>query len=163
MSFHRRRAVLTGAAAALLGGCGFELRRAPQMAFQTIALQGFAPRSPLAEHLRQQLSRRVQVLPGPDKADVVLHALADARERGVVATTAAAQVREVQLRLRVNLRARTPAGRELMPPMEVLLTRDMSYSEAAALSKAEEEAQLYREMEADVAQQVMRRLAAIRL
>ncbi len=36
----------------------------------------------------------------------------------------------------------------------------MSYSEAAALAKADEERLLWRAMEADIAMQVLRRLAA---
>jgi LPS-assembly lipoprotein len=56
----------------------------------------------------------------PDKADVVLQALADVRERSVVATTAAAQVRELQLRLKLRSGARTRRpGREVTPPAEL--------------------------------------------
>jgi LPS-assembly lipoprotein len=44
---------------------------------------------------------------------------------------------------------------------ELVLLRDLSYSETLALAKAQEEAQMFREMEADIAQQVLRRLAAV--
>ena len=159
-----RRSLLLGAAvlaAGTLSACGFELRRPARLSFTSIALVGFAPRSPLAEELRRQLAQQVRVLPGPDKADVVLQAIDDLREKSVVASTAAAQVREFQLRLKFNFRATTPAGRELIPRAELLLTRDLSYSEVAALAKEAEEADLYREMQADVVGQVLRRLAAI--
>lgn len=147
-----------------LAGCGFKLRRPLPLSFNSAALAGFAPRSPLAEELRRSLTdANVRVLDSPDRVEVVIQALTDAREKAVVASTAAAQVRELQLRLRVHLRARTPGGRELMPAVELLLTRDLSTSEAAALGKAQEEDQLYRDMQLDVVQQVMRRLAAIRL
>lgn len=161
---NRRRALtalLAGGAAVALPGCGFQLRQPPRLAFNTIALVGFAPRSPLAEEFRRQLARQVQVLPSPDKAAVVLQAIDDLRERSVVASTAAAQVRELQLRLKFNFRAQTPGGRELIPRVELLLTRDLSYSETAALAKEEEEADLFREMQADVVAQVLRRLAAL--
>ncbi len=146
-----------------VSGCGFALRQPPKLQFQSVALTGFAPRSPLAAALREQLRQQVAVLEDPARAQVVLHALKEARERGVVATTAAAQVRELQLRQRLQLQARNPQGRELMPTVELLLTRDLSYSETAALGKQQEEEQLYREMQDDVVQQVLRRLAAIRL
>ncbi len=146
-----------------LAGCGFSLRQPPKMAFSRIALQGFAARSPLAEQFRRELSQQVQVMGTPDKADVVLQALDDVRERSVVASTSAAQVRELQLRLKFNFRAHTPAGRELIPRAELLLTRDLSYSETFALSKEQEEAELYREMQGDVVAQVLRRLAAVRV
>lgn len=153
-------AATTGGAAA---GCGFQLRQTPALSFGSIALVGFAPRSPLAEELRQALSLRVRVVDAPARADVVLQSLGDTRERSVVAQTSAAQVRELQLRLRFHFRAQTPGGKELLPAAIVLLSRDMSYTETAALAKELEEAELFREMQSDVVLQVTRRLSTIRL
>lgn len=158
-----RRRLLAGLPALLLAGCGFQLRRPPELNFQSIALTGFAPRSPLADELRRQLRLQVRVLETPDKAQVVLHALEDQRERSVVASTSAAQVRELQLRLKLNFRAHTPGGRELIARSELLLQRDMSYSENAALAKEFEEAELFRELQADLVGQVLRRLAAVKV
>lgn len=148
-------------AGAGLAGCGFQLRQAPKLAFRSIALAGFAPRSSLAEELRRQLAASVTVLAQGDKADVVLQALEDARERSVVASTAAAQVRELRLRLRLSFRAQTPAGRELIPRVELMISRDLSYLETAALAKEQEEAELFRDMQADIVAQVLRRLASV--
>ncbi len=152
---------LAGLATLGVAGCGFQLRQPPKLAFASIALTGFAPRSPLANELRRQLALQVRLLDAPPKADVVLHALVDAREKSVVASTSAAQVREIQLRLKFNFRAHTPTGRELIPGAELLIKRDLSYSETTALAKEQEEAELYREMQADVVAQVLRRLAAV--
>jgi len=142
-----------------LGGCGFALRETPPMPFQRIALTGFAARSPLADELRERLADTAQVVPAPAQAEVVLQALLDKREKGVVASTAAGQVREVQLRVKFDFRLTTAGGRELIPATELLLTRDMSYSETFALAKAQEEAELYAAMQSDIVQQVVRRLA----
>ena len=79
----------------------------------------------------------------------------------LVASTAAGQVREVQLRSRFNFRLTNVAGRELLAPREILLSRDMSYSETIALAKEQEETALYRAMQTDIVTQVMRRLAAV--
>ena len=98
----------------------------------------------------------------PPQADAVLDILADQREKSVVGSTAAGQVREFQLRLRFRFKLSTPRGKELIPESEILLQRDISYSESIALSKQEEEAELYRDMQTDVVQQVLRRLAAVR-
>ncbi|MCE2907942.1 MAG: LPS assembly lipoprotein LptE [Burkholderiaceae bacterium] len=160
MSSSRRR-LLALPAALLLAGCGFSRRRAPRLAFASIALVGFAPRSPMAAELTRVLREQVQVLPAPERAEVVLEALVDARERSIVASTAAAQVREVQLRLRLNFIARTPSGRLLIPRAELLAARDLSTTESAVLAKGFEEAELYRELQTDVVQQVLRRLASI--
>ena len=158
-----RRALLISLSATAAAGCGFELRQAPKLPFRSIALVGFSPTSPLAAALRQQLvSSQVQLLESPARAEAVLEALADARERSVVASTAAGQVREVQLRVKLRFRVATPAGKLLLAADELLLTRDMSYSETAALAKAQEELLLYRAMEDDIVAQVLLRLAAIK-
>jgi LPS-assembly lipoprotein len=162
-----RRTLLVGlgglAGSGLLGGCGFKLRGTPPMSFQTIALTGFAPRSPMAEAIQRSLAEGVRVVDSPAAADVVLQGLADRRERNIVATTSAAQVREVQLLVVLRFRAHTPTGRELLPAAELLQTRDLTFAESAALAKEHEENELFRDMQADVVAQVMRRLAAIRL
>ncbi len=152
------------AGALSLAGCGFELRRPPALSFKTIALAGFAPRSPLAEELKRALVRGdVAVLDKPPEAQVVLKVLTDERSKSVVASTSAAQVREFTLRLKFGFSAATPAGRELIAPAELLLSRDLSYSESFALAKQQEEEDLYRDMQSDVVLQVIRRLAAVRL
>jgi LPS-assembly lipoprotein len=162
-----RRRLLRGTLAlpslAVFAGCGFQLRQPARLAFASIALAGFAPRSAMAEELRRELARQVRVVDSPGQAEVVLQALEDVRERSVVASTAAAQVRELQLRLRLHFRVTTPGGRELIPRAELVLARDLSYRETAALAKAHEEAELMREMQSDIVAQVLRRLAAVRV
>ena len=153
--------LLTGLSLYSLAGCGFQLRQPPRLGFGSIALQGFAPRSPLAEELKRQLQQQVQVLDDAAKAALVLHALEDRRDRSVVASTSAAQVRDLQLRVLLRFRVSTPSGRELVPRAELLAKRELSYSETAALAKEAEEAELFREMQSDLVAQVMRRLAAV--
>ncbi len=163
-----RRTALAGLTLAglALAGCGFALRKPPQYAFERIALDlppGGNVRAMLTRAL--QLSPRVRVIPESgdrQAADVVLEMPAEVREKVVTGMSAAGQVREVQLRLRQRLRLRTPAGLELLPMTELLLERELSYSETAAQAKEEEEALLYRDMRQDMLQQVLRRLAAVR-
>ena len=158
----QRRAFLLSAAAAF-AGCGFELRQAPQVPFRTMALLGFAANSQLAAAVKQRLAAsQVQVIDAPARADAVLEAFTEAREKSVVTSTSAGQVREVQLRVKLRFRVATANGRLLLAVDELLLTRDMSYTETAALAKAQEETLLYRAMEDDIAAQVLRRLAAIK-
>jgi len=146
-----------------VSGCGFELRRAPEMRFRSIQLVGFKPRSPLAEELRMNInaSTTTLVVETAAQAQVVLEAIDDVREKTVVASTAVGQVTEFQLRARFKFRVRGTGGKELLPAAELLLTRDMSYTESAALGKEQEETFLYRAMQSDIASQVMRRLASI--
>jgi LPS-assembly lipoprotein len=116
----------------------------------------------MAEALRDALREaQVVILEDPAQAQLTLEALTDASEKSVVASTAAGQVREVQLRQKLNFRVRTATGRELIPATELLLTRDMSYSETIALAKEQEEALLFRGMRGDIVQQLLRRLATL--
>ena len=158
-----RRSLIALPAAALMGACGFELRRAPELRFRSIQLIGFRPRSPLAAELVASInaSQTTLVVETVAQAQVVLEALSDGREKSVVASTAAGQVRELQLRARLAFRLHTPAGKELIPATEISLKRDLSFTESAALAKEQEEALLYRAMQSDIVAQVMRRLAAV--
>jgi LPS-assembly lipoprotein len=158
-----RRALFGAGFASVLAGCGFQLRQPPAMPFRSIALRGFGARSPLYDELRRALGGVAGVVESPAEAQVVLESLDDRRERSVVASTAAGQVREMQLRVRFTFRLSTPAGREVLAPRELLLSRDMSYNETNALAKEQEEAQLYRAMQSDIVAQVLRRLSAARL
>ena len=162
MSRLSRRGLLALPLLSGLAACGFELRRDPEFAFQSLALAGFAPESPLAEELRRQLRQSpLQLVQDPSKAQVVLEALRDSRERSVVVSTSAGQVREWQLKLQLDYLVRTPGGEPLLPITELRMSREMSYLESQALAKEQEEAQLYRAMQYDAAAQVMRRLGKI--
>lgn len=159
-----RRTLLLGLVAISATGCGFAPRREPELQFRSLGLKGFKPDSALAAELKRQLGRtKVTLLEDFNRADVVLEAQRDSRDRTVVVSTSAGQVREWQLALHLDYVLRTPAGEILQPLTEMRLTREMTYTETSALAKEQEEAWLYRSMQSDAIAQVMRRLAAIRL
>ena len=149
---------------ALLPGCGFALRSSQNYAFETVAVTPEKSAGVAAE-LARYLGERVRPLvPAADGVvpDAVIDILEEAREKTVVGTNASGQVREFQLRLRVRFRMRTPSGVELIAPTEVRLQRDISFNETAVLAKEAEELILYRDMQTDAVQQLVRRLAAIK-
>ena len=136
------------------------------MAFQTLYMS-VAENSSLGNELKRNLASlgTVQVFTDAaqkPKAQAILDVLSEAREKTVVGVNASGQVREFQLRLRVNFRLNTPKGVELIPATELLLQRDISFNESAVLAKEAEEALLYRDMQTDIVQQLMRRLAAVK-
>ncbi|WP_332813053.1 LPS-assembly lipoprotein LptE [Ramlibacter sp.] len=160
-----QRRPLLAAAALALAGCGFRLREAPDFAFDSIAIPGST--SGVGAQLRRTLagSGDVRVLaPGepPSQAQVVLDVIAEQREKVVVGLNATGQVREFQLRTRFTFRLRTAQGRELIPATELVQERDVSFNESAVLAKEAEEGLLYRDMQNDLVQQLMRRLAAVK-
>jgi LPS-assembly lipoprotein len=165
-----RRLFLTalglGVMPAWLAGCGFQLRQTNDFAFKTL-YANFSTTSPLGVELRRNLlgSGRIELLTEPKQmrqADAILDILGEERQQVAVGVNAAGQVRELQLRLRVQFRLRTPQGVDLIEPVSLAQQRDLSFTEAAALSKEIEMGILYRDMQTDIVQQVMRRLSAVK-
>jgi LPS-assembly lipoprotein len=163
----QRRTILVFAAAPLiLAACGFQLRQAPHFAFNTIYVA--APvNSSLGKELKHDIasSDGVAVIDDANRANtaqVVLDVPTEQREKVVVSLNASGQVREFELRSRVKFKLRTPQGKELIPETELVVMRTISFNEAAVLSKEAEEGLLYRDMQSDLVQQLMRRLAAVK-
>jgi LPS-assembly lipoprotein len=62
----------------------------------------------------------------------------------------------------VRFRMRSSKGRDLIEPTDILQERDISFNESAVLAKEAEEALLYRDMQSDIVQQLLRRIAAVK-
>ncbi len=160
-----RSAALTGSALALaplLAACGFRLRGSARFAYGSLHL---AATTPLAEELRTALrGNGLQVFGSqdpPERAQVVLLITGEQRARVVVSRTSNGQVRELQLRLSVRVSARSARGVDLITDLLMEQQRDVSYNETAALAKEAEEEFLFRDMQSDLAQQLVRRLATL--
>ena len=165
VSLPRRGLLLGLAAGASLGlaGCGFKLRQAPDFAFTSIAMP--TNTAYLAQLKRSiDVTGKLKVLPMAEweKADAVFDVLGETRDQLVLSTNSAGQVREMQLFLRIRFKLRTPQGKELIPPSEMMQSRDITYNETAALAKESETQLLYRDMTNDIVQQTLRRLAAVK-
>jgi LPS-assembly lipoprotein len=148
--------------ASALAGCGFQLRREPTLPFKRIALTGFGARSSQAAALRRAAGAEVDFVAVLAQADVVVVAMTEAKERGVVGSSAAGQVRELRLLVKLRYRVLGRDGQEWLGPTELSQYRDMTYNETDALAKELEEGQLVRDMEADIARQVVRQLSTLR-
>jgi LPS-assembly lipoprotein len=162
----RRHLLGLTAVTAALTGCGFQLRQTGDYPFKTL-YTGFPLTTPFGAELSRQLraTGRIELLTEPrqaQQADVILEILQEQRQRVVVGLNASGQVRELQLRLTVKVRLRTPEGVEWIEPVELYQQRDLSFSETAALSKEIEEALLYRDMQNDIVQQIVRRLSRVK-
>ena len=163
----RRRSLLgTGSLALLLAGCGFELRKPPSFAFQSIYL-AVPPMSQLVLEFQRALAAYGGVSLVTDqrqveRADLVFDLLQELREKVVLGRTSTGAVREYQLRIRLRFKVRNRQGIERIPDTEMVQQRDISYSESFALAKEAEEDLLYRNMQTDLVRQILRRLAALR-
>jgi LPS-assembly lipoprotein len=158
-----RWAVLGLALGGLLSACGFQLRNTQAYAFSSIAVtpaSGSAVALEAARYLGSTL--RIASVQDTVPPEVVLDVLQELREKTVVGVNASGQVREFQLRLKVKFRLRTPQGTELIAPTDIVQQRDISFSESAVLAKEAEETLLYKDMQADTVQQLLRRLASVK-
>jgi len=70
------------------------------------------------------------------------------------------RVSELRLRYLYNYRITDDKGRDLVAPSSIELVRDLTYDDSNVLAKQQEETLLWRDMENDLVQQLMRRLAA---
>ena len=148
----------------LLGGlvaCGFQLRGEQTLPFSAVFVDGNAA-YPSVVQLRKSVASvpRTRLVNSLAEADAELKILSESRERVISALSAAGRVREYELRLRINYLVMDKQGNELIPPSEIQLFRLVPYDETQVLSKGEEEALLYRDMQNDAVAQIMRRLAA---
>jgi LPS-assembly lipoprotein len=152
------------AAAVQLSSCGFALRQAPNLPFNTL-YANFSDGSSLGQELVRSLQAGgVRVMTDNrqlDAAQLLLDVLADQREKTVVGVNASGQVREFQLRVRFRFRLRNKDGQEIIPETELLQQRDISFNESGALAKEAEEGLIYRGMQSEIVEQALRRLSSV--
>ena len=163
----QRRLFVSGVALLGVSACGFQLRKAPDYPFRTL-YSGLPEASVFGQELKRNISAsgRVEVISDPkqvERADVIFDLLLELPEKVILSRTSAGAVREFQLRFRIRFKLRSRDGTELIPDTELVQERDISFNENAALSKETEEGLLYRDMRSDLVQQVLRRLAVVRM
>jgi LPS-assembly lipoprotein len=158
-----RRALLAGAAAAVLGGCGFKLRGAQTLPIDRLFL-ALPVNSPIGAEIARVLrsSTNASVVADRKEAQAVFELLGEAREREVLSVNAQGRAREYQLRLLTTFRVVDPNGIELIAPTTLTARRDVSFNESELLAKESEEALLYRDMQSDLVRQMVTRLQGIR-
>jgi LPS-assembly lipoprotein len=145
----------------LLGACGFHLRGDIGIPFAKIYVSGDASH-PTVGQLRQYLANlpHLKLVAKAEDAEANLQVLDQQREKVISALSSAGRVREYELRMRVSFRLTDDKANELIPPSEIALFRLVSYNDTQILSKGEEEALLYNDMQNDIVQQILRRVAA---
>jgi LPS-assembly lipoprotein len=146
--------------AALLAGCGFQLRGQAQLPFETLYVPGG---SPLVVELKRNVAAasKTRLVDSVGDAQAVLGFTEEVRDKVILSFNTAGRVSEYQLRYRVGFRVTDPKGGQVyLPTSEILLTRDVSYSDAQVLAKESEEGLLYQDMQSDMVQQILRRLVA---
>ena len=155
-------AALTFATAVLFTACGFHLRGAANLPYDTLHVA--APRtSAFANELRRAVaaSSKTRVVDNPKEAAATLQLVAETREKLILSLSGGGRVREFQLRYRITYRLADKDNKELRPSTQISLHRDLSYNDADTLSKESEEALLYRDMQTDAVSQLLRQLQTV--
>jgi len=106
-----------------------------------------------------QAGTRAKVVDDAKQAEAVLEFTREAREKAILSLTAQGRVREFQLRYVVGFRVHDGKGRDFVPATTVTLIRDITFNDSDVLAKETEEGLLYRDMQSDMVQQILRRLA----
>lgn len=145
---------------ASVAGCGFRIRGTAEVPFDALYLPGAT--SGIALDLKRyiQAGTNARVVDDPAKAEAIMQFTEEARQKEVLSLTGTGKVREFQLRYRVGFRVHDGKGLDFVPQSVIQLTRDVTFNDAEILAKEQEEQLLFRDMQTDMVQQILRRLAA---
>ena len=146
----------------LLTACGFHLRGEYNVPFASVFLST-AGASQVAVTLRRELTNSpTRLMPSATGAEAQLNISEEKRERFILSLSGAGRVREYQLKLRVRYQLVDNKGAVPIPTSEIQLQRIMTYDDSQVIAKQQEEAMLYKDMEQDAANQILRRMTAIK-
>jgi LPS-assembly lipoprotein len=153
--------------ACMLTACGFQLRGSSgnaDLPFKTIYI-GLPENSSLGVELKRNIRTSIgtQVVREKKDAQAILEVLDEVRDRQVLSLNSQGRVREYSLIYKLRFRVVDNAGAEFLPSTEITLKRDMSFTESQLLAKQSEEELLFRDMQTDLVQQLLRRLTAIKI
>jgi LPS-assembly lipoprotein len=141
--------------------CGFHLRGEAHYAFATLFLNS-APALPLTTELKRSLEGigSAQLVAAAASAEAVLDVNSVEDTKQILSLSGGGKVAEYLLTKRVLFRVHDNDGNDWLPTAEVLVRRSYTYSDTEALAKEAQEQRLWREMQTDSVQQIVRRLQA---
>ena len=147
--------------AATLGGCGFQLRGSANLPWETLFVE-LPPNNALGAELTRNLraGTKTRIVERREDAQAILQANAESRGKTILSLNSNGAVREFRLKYQFAYRIIDKDGKDIGAPAEMLIERDYSFNDNRVLAKESEEALLYRDMQTDMVQQIMRRLSA---
>lgn len=148
--------------ALLLAGCGFQLRGSYNLPWDTLAITGVPENNELYFQIKRGLESgsATKVVADAKEAQAALVILRNDQLKSILSLSATGLVREFQLTRSFVYRVQDANGKELLPQGQIILQRDMTFDDARIFAKEAEEAMIWREMQQDLVQQLLRRLAA---
>jgi len=144
----------------LVASCGFRLRGTADVPFETLYLPASGGGIALDLKRNIQAGTNAKVVDDPKVAEAFLQFTEEVREKEILSLTATGRVREFKLRYRVGFRVHDNKGGDYVPQTRLELSRDIGFNDSEVLAKEAEEQLLFRDMQSDMVQQIMRRLAS---
>jgi len=168
-----QRARLCGVVLALsltLSACGFHLRGDGghyTLPFPTMYV-GLPESSPLAVDLKRNINANgsTTVVKTAKEADGIIEVISNpehTKSKSILSLNSNGRVRQYLLSYSIVFRVLNKQGVELLGPTAIALSRPIDFNETQLLAKEQEEALLYKDMQTDLVQQMMRRIAAIKM
>lgn len=157
----RRQLVCIGLAA-ILAGCGFQLRGSYELPYSSVFVAA-ASTSQVASNIRRELTGTpTKVLPSGAGADGQLNIFEERRERLILSLSGGGRVREYELKMFVRYQLVDGKGAVVIPTSEIQLSRILAYDDTRIIAKQQEEAMLYADMDKDAVGQILRRMVAVK-
>ncbi len=153
--------------ASLLSACGFHLRGAtlyddlPFKSAYVVLPDGSLFGVEFMRNLRA--STTTKVVNNPNEAQVVIEVMNEKKTKSIQSINVQGRAREYALRYEVTFRVRDAKNTQFLAPTKIAQTRTLIFNELHALARESEEDLLYRDMQTDLVQQVLRRLAAVKM
>jgi LPS-assembly lipoprotein len=148
----------------IVAACGFQLRGSADLPFATLHIA-----LPESSELRADLARTISssskthVVGDPKEAQAILSVMADTQTKKILSLNSAGRVREYELVRTFVFQVNDSAGQFLVPRSQIVMRRDITFNDDQVLSKEAEEVLLWRDIQNDLLQQLLRRLAAAKL
>lgn len=159
------RKLILLAAVLFLTACGFHLRGtfSGQLPYRNLYID-LPEYSDVGISLRRYVAamEKTRLAKTRDEADAVFEQVADSREKSILSVNSSGQVREYRLQARYSFRIVDAKGREMVPVNEVQLMRDVTFNDSAILAKDQEEILLWRDINVDLVNQILRRLSIVK-
>jgi LPS-assembly lipoprotein len=143
----------------LVAACGFHLRGDVAYPFSTLYINAPA-NMPFATELKRTLagSSTLKLADSAAAAEVILDLPSVTDDKQVLSLSGGGRAREYALTKRLTFALHDTSGKDWLPAAEIVVRRSYTFNESEVLARESEEAKLFKEMQTDAVQQVIRRL-----
>lgn len=155
------RGLFVSIVALVLAACGFQLRGSYSLPWETLYL-GLPETDAMHAMIKRNIEAATQtrIVGDPKEAQASLVILRNDQAKNILSLSGTGLVREFQLVRNFVYRIQDASGKELVPASQIVLQREMTFDDARLFAKEAEEQMILREMQTDLVQQLLRRLAA---